>query len=103
MSTIRLALTIASDHVAFAGHFPGMPIVPGVVLLDEALHAIGQSVGTDLSACRINSVKFFNPVRPGEAVEVEYDMTGSQAIRFTVFGGGVKAAQGSIRVAAAER
>ncbi len=28
-------LTIAADHPAFAGHFPGMPLLPGAALLDD--------------------------------------------------------------------
>ncbi|RJG07706.1 hypothetical protein D3870_18420 [Noviherbaspirillum cavernae] len=90
-------LTIASDHPAFAGHFPGSPIVPGVVLLDEALHVIGQRIGADLSACRIGSMKFLSPVRPGEPVRVCYDAADNGTIRFDILSGERKVASGSVR------
>lgn len=84
MSAIRL--TVAPDHPALAGHFPGMPVVPGVVLLDEALHAIGAALGVDLSACRIASVKFLSPVLPGQAVDIVHDGLDESGgpIRFTL-------------------
>jgi len=89
-------LTIAPDHPALAGHFPGMPVVPGVVLLDEALHAVGAALGADLSACRIASVKFISPVLPGQALEVLHDGGDGGAIRFTLMHGERKVAAGVI-------
>jgi 3-hydroxymyristoyl/3-hydroxydecanoyl-(acyl carrier protein) dehydratase len=91
-------LTIASDHPAFAGHFPGLPIVPGVVLLDEALCAIGSAIGTDLSACRISSIKFLSPVHPGEPVSVSYEISGTGAIRFDILSDERRVATGSLRM-----
>ena len=35
-------LTISADHPALAGHFSGVPIVPGVLLLDETLRALEE-------------------------------------------------------------
>lgn len=97
-------LAIAPDHPAYAGHFPGTPIVPGVVLLDEALHAIGKLTGFDLSACQISAVKFLSPVRPGEPVSVRYETQGNDPtnlkFRFDIVSDERKVATGSIRVAA---
>lgn len=90
-------LPIAPDHPAFAGHFPGMPIVPGVVLLDEALHAISAALGIDLSACQISSVKFLSPVRPGEPVQVEFAALANGAIRFDIVSDARRVATGSLR------
>lgn len=91
-------LLITPDHPAFAGHFPGLPIVPGVVLLDEALHAIGELAGIDLAACEIGSAKFLSPVRPGEPVSVRYEALDNGSIRFDITSVGRKVATGSVRV-----
>ena len=96
MNTGRAVLTIAPDHPALAGHFPGMPVVPGVVLLDQALHAIGAALGCDLSACRIASIKFLSPVLPGQAIEVVHDAGDGAAIRFTLMHGARKVAAGLV-------
>ena len=91
------SIVIASDHPALAGHFPGMPVVPGVMLLDAALHAIGQDMGADLSACRISSVKFLSPALPGQAIDVLHEVAGTGAIRFTLMHGERKLASGVVQ------
>lgn len=91
------ALSIRVDHPSFAGHFPGNPIVPGVVLLDKALAVIGEAVGKDLSACRINAVKFLSPVKPGEALMVEHEAGAEDTIRFDITAADRKIATGSLR------
>jgi 3-hydroxymyristoyl/3-hydroxydecanoyl-(acyl carrier protein) dehydratase len=90
-------LAIAADHPAFAGHFPGQPIVPGVVLLDLALHAIGEAIGADLSARGISAVKFLSPLRPGDPAVVSYEVNDSGALRFDIASGARKVATGSLR------
>lgn len=80
----EIAIHIPADHPSFAGHFPGMPIVPGVVLLDEALHAIAHELRCGLLSCRINSVKFLSPVLPGTNLRVHYDVSTNGNIRFDI-------------------
>jgi 3-hydroxyacyl-[acyl-carrier-protein] dehydratase len=88
-------LTIPVDHPAFAGHFPGMPIVPGVVLLDEAMHAIADAVGHE-GAWQISSVKFLSPLGPGSRVVIEHEVQASGAIRFDIREGARHIVSGSI-------
>ena len=77
------------DHPAFAGHFPGRPIVPGVVLLDRLLAFVGQP-------CDIASAKFLSPAGPGETLEFRWRAGTSGAIRFDVVGGGRTVASGTL-------
>jgi 3-hydroxyacyl-[acyl-carrier-protein] dehydratase len=94
--TALTPLHIPVDHPAFAGHFPGMPIVPGVVLLDEALYAITISTGIPVAACFINSVKFLSPLKPGEAVVVAHEIQDNGSIVFEINCGTRKIVAGSI-------
>ncbi len=77
-------LAIAPDHPAYAGHFPGHPVLPGVVLLDEALSVISAAAGLPLSACELASAKFLSPVRPGEALSLEHRTLPSGSIEFEI-------------------
>ncbi|MGA3252270.1 MAG: beta-hydroxyacyl-ACP dehydratase, partial [Paraburkholderia sp.] len=82
-----LTFTVAPDHAALAGHFPGQPIVPGVVLLDHAISAIGTALNRSLDACRLSSAKFPSPAEPGTPLDLVFETRASGAIRFTVSAG----------------
>ena len=70
-----LVLPIPADHPAFAGHFPGRPIVPGVVLLDQAQLLVEAATQRRIGG--IAMAKFLSPVGPGEALWVDYDLNAS--------------------------
>lgn len=61
---------VAPDHPCLPGHFPGQPIVPGVVVLDHVLAAI-DAVHGPLAALRLPQVKFVQPLLPGELAEIQ--------------------------------
>ncbi len=84
------------DHPAFTGHFPGTPILPGVVLLDVALQIIADIRGVALDLCEISSVKFLSPVNPGDELVIQHSLSASGAIRFDIAAGTRKIASGSI-------
>ena len=89
--------SVPQDHPAFAGHFPGTPILPGVLLLDTALQAIANATGITLEHCEISAVKFLSPANPGDELVIQHEITGSGAIRFDIMAGSRKIASGSIR------
>ncbi|WP_061133665.1 AMP-binding protein [Caballeronia fortuita] len=91
-----LSFTVPPEHPALAGHFPGHPIVPGVVLLDHALDAIGAALGKNFDAGRIESAKFLSPAQPGELLDIAYEMAASGAIRFTIHAGARTVASGAL-------
>ena len=54
---------IGADHPSLPGHFPGTPIVPGVVILDEIVAALTEW-RKDSHLTVIRAVKFLVPLRP---------------------------------------
>jgi 3-hydroxymyristoyl/3-hydroxydecanoyl-(acyl carrier protein) dehydratase len=61
------------DHPCYAGHFPGHPIVPGVVLLDLVFAAIARGAPRSLG-----SVKFHRAVKPGDTFSLRYQLAGER-------------------------
>ncbi|WP_322039789.1 AMP-binding protein [Burkholderia diffusa] len=95
------AFTIPADHPALPGHFPGHPIVPGVVLLDHAIAALGASLNRPLHTWRLASAKFLSPVAPGEPLDLAFDAAAGGAIRFTLRAGARDVATGVLSAPAA--
>ncbi len=61
---------IPADHPCLPGHFPGQPIVPGVVVLDRVLAAIEAQHGA-LGPLRMPQVKFLQPLLPEQPARIE--------------------------------
>jgi len=78
----RAEMQFAVDHVAAAGHFPGNPIIPGAVVLDEALQAIEAKADRPFMPCKIRAVKFLHPVRPGDKMLIFWSTGADGATKF---------------------
>ncbi len=78
---------VPASHPALPGHFPGSPVVPGVVLLARVQAAIEAQHGP-LPALRLPLAKFLRPLLPGETAAIELepvaDAAGARRWRFRV-------------------
>lgn len=70
--------TIDGEHPGLDGHFPGNPVVPGVVLLDHAMDLLASMHGGSVEEGAIPRVKFLRPVLPGQMVQVSCESTGGR-------------------------
>jgi 3-hydroxyacyl-[acyl-carrier-protein] dehydratase len=103
MGTANTVL-VPAEHPAFEGHFPGAPLLPGVVLLDEVLRVVEEA---QLAAAgwTIATAKFLQPVRPGDTLIVEHEALTNGAVRFVIRNAGRAVATGTLvpRVEVTER
>ena len=66
--TLRLHLPPGLAH--FAGHFPGAPVLPGVVQVQWALALAAPRMGLAARCRSMDALKFQRPMRPGDTVEL---------------------------------
>lgn len=100
MADAEFRWLVPAEHPAFAGHFPGNPIVPGVVLLDRAILFAEAMLARPGLNWQVGNAKFFSPVRPEEALTFALTTKPSGAISFTVRADGRDVASGSLTPAA---
>ncbi|MBI3446423.1 MAG: AMP-binding protein [Magnetospirillum sp.] len=63
---LELELEIPPALLWFQGHFPGRPILPGVVQMDWAVHLGREELGLPLQAAQEFQIKFKSVVAPGD-------------------------------------
>jgi 3-hydroxyacyl-[acyl-carrier-protein] dehydratase len=79
-----VTLAVAADHPAYAGHFPGMPVLPGVVLLDAAVHALDTARYGPSLRWEVASAKFQSAVRPGESLTLQHETLPNGSVKFSI-------------------
>ena len=95
----RLKKSLPADHPAAQGHFPGNPIIPGAVLLSEAVRMIEAALGRSLAPYRIGRAKFPHPARPGDELHLAFRHAPG-AIRFECAVGGITVLTGEVECCA---
>ena len=83
--------TVDPTHPALAGHFPGNPLVPAVLLM-RFLTLTLETFGQSLSA--IEKMKFVRPVRPGESIDVTVTPLSNQHGSVEIEANGIPVANG---------
>ena len=76
--TFEVRRVVRADHPTLPGHFPGAPIVPGVVILDEVLEALMEwRENSQLTGIRM--VKFLAPLKPERAFTISLSLRNEHA------------------------
>ena len=87
-------LSIDARHPAFDGHFPGQPILPGVVLLSEVMAVLDALQPGPSGPWTLANAKFLSPARPGETLVMTHERLATGAVRWEIRAAGRLVASG---------
>ena len=76
MNRFESDLRVPANHPSLRGHFPGQPIVPGVLLLDGVMEILWKETGRRVAG--LKDVKFLAAMRPDEEARVVCDVDGGR-------------------------
>lgn len=89
---------IDADHPALPGHFPGQPIVPGVVVLQHLI-AAAEARQPGLRVRGVKKLKFLRPLAPEEVFAVECGEPKNGGLRIRALSNGQVLAEGQLLIA----
>ena len=92
-------LSIDATHPSLDGHFPGRPVVPGVLLVATIIDLAEQRLGRPLAIVGAPQVKFLRPLLPGESATAEISLVATQ-LQFELVGSGKPIARGTLTLRA---
>jgi 3-hydroxyacyl-[acyl-carrier-protein] dehydratase len=79
---VRARWTLRPEMPFYAGHFPGNPLTPGVLIVESLAQTAGlvamslpENAGRLALFAGIEKVRFRRPVRPGDTLELDMRMT----------------------------
>ncbi len=79
-----IKLDIPHDHASFPGHFPGNPILPGVLLLERVMSYVQSQITSPLQKYTLYNVKFLAAVSPGDQLSLVLSAGSSNEKHFSM-------------------
>lgn len=80
---LTATVIVAPEHPSLADHFPGNPIVPGVVMLEHITQRLSQAVNEPIVLTAIKKIRFVRPLSGGQTATVNFHVK-DQQVRFTL-------------------
>jgi 3-hydroxyacyl-[acyl-carrier-protein] dehydratase len=84
--SLEARFAVAPDHPSLEGHFPGDPIVPGVVILDEVAGLLAH-MRPECRIVAVTQVKFLSILRPDEICEIRFSPGKADSLKFECHAG----------------
>jgi 3-hydroxymyristoyl/3-hydroxydecanoyl-(acyl carrier protein) dehydratase len=97
---IELELRVPADLACLAGHFPGLPVLPGVVQIDWSVKLARTRLDLRGEFAAAENLKFLSIVRPEERLSLALELSGGTRLGFSYFRDAKKYSSGTLVFAA---
>lgn len=97
MTTWQTTLSIPSGHSSTRGHFPGKPVIPAAFLLAAITDRL-EELHPGLGIIAITKAKFIAPALPGAGYMLDYTLSETGKLRFTLSDSSGRVVEGSLQV-----
>ncbi len=71
-NNIEAIISLNKDHSIFNGHFPQMPVVPGVCMVQMVREVLEMDIQVKLRISSADSIKFLSVINPNEVATVKF-------------------------------
>jgi 3-hydroxymyristoyl/3-hydroxydecanoyl-(acyl carrier protein) dehydratase len=96
-SHLHAEIFFAQESGLFEGHFPELPLLPGVVQSHLAIRLFEKHVGKAISFGGFKNMKFFSPIFPNTKVTLQCDLeSAKRQFTFRYFHGEVNYSKGVV-------
>jgi 3-hydroxymyristoyl/3-hydroxydecanoyl-(acyl carrier protein) dehydratase len=96
VARVELDLRIPADLEYFAGHFPGAPVLPGVVQIDWCVRLGQERLALPGTFRAMEQVKFLAPIVPSMTVSLLLERRDASRLKFAYFEKEKKYSSGTI-------
>ncbi len=99
--SIEACLNFGPEFPAFQGHFPGNPILPGIIQLASVRILAARFLSCSLAASTLSNIKFRDMIRPGQSVKVNLfgqEKNGGWKVRFEISSSEAPVASGDMQL-----
>ncbi len=96
MDEIDVVFKIDESHPGIQGHFPGRPVVPAVVLLNNVRRIVNEHVASSRRILKLRHAKFTAPVIPGTEVRINATFIEDGLVKFKLYVNGQTVVTGII-------
>ena len=96
---IKACLSFGPGFPAFEGHFPGNPILPGIIQLASVRILAARFLGCSLAAQALFNIKFRDMIRPEQTVNLNLsgrEKNGGWKVHFEIMDNDTPVASGDV-------
>jgi 3-hydroxyacyl-[acyl-carrier-protein] dehydratase len=101
--TFQAQARVGADSIWFDGHFPGVPVLPGIAQLSMVADLIQRMIPSHINPAGLQRIRFKQPVRPDDLLALTVTAKDDNQFVFHIALNGETACRGTMIMAEMKR